>query len=222
MSIFLASTFLMLMLLGPSGNKPGVIFEQNLISSREISLENRQNDRFVNNVFKDNILLNIAYLRGQVSKMPIDWQEVNKPFTYEFTLMPDKTFAFHDDLLPEYNGKVVKTTRAHFNAREGFKTDGYLYGDGVCHLASLFYWAAREANLEAVAPTNHDFAVIPDIPKKLGVSIYSNPISKGSNARQNLYITNNRPQPVTFRIQYSNNNLKISIYEVTQPLILPG
>ena len=184
------------------------------LSSHEISLEKRYEIMSVSDVFKENILLNLAYMRGVVTSVhSINWDEVKKPFHYEFKLEPDKTFAFHDDVLDEYKGKVVKTTEAHFNSQEGFKTDGYLFGDGVCHLASLIYWVAKDANLDVKAPTNHDFMAIPEIDKQYGVSIYSNPISKGSNAQQNLYITNNKAKPVAFEFDYNQDKLRVSVVE---------
>lgn len=186
-----------------------------VMASREISLENRYEVKSVSDVFKDNILLNMAYLEGRVtSANNINWGEIKKPFHYEFILESNKTFAFHDDVLPEYKDSLVKTTNAHFNAQEGFKTDGYLYGDGVCHLASLLYWVAKDANLATIAPTNHDFAAIPEISRGNGVSIYSNPFSKGSNAQQNLYITNNQGKPLNFIFDYSaDSKLRFSIVE---------
>ncbi|MBI2017726.1 VanW family protein [Candidatus Daviesbacteria bacterium] len=189
--------------------------EPPIIAQKEISLENRYDESFVNGVFKDNILLNLAYLRGSVSsKESINWDEVKKPFIYEFSLEPNQTFAYHDDVLPQYKDTLVKHTSAHFNAQEGFRTDGYLFGDGVCHLASLIYWAAKEANLYAEAPTNHNFMNIPDIPKEYGVSIYSNPYSKDSNSRQNLYITNNKAKPITFKFEYDGKKVKVSVLEL--------
>lgn len=152
-------------------------------------------------------------MRGVASVKDVKWDEVKKPFQYEFRLDSGKTFAFHDDVLDKHKNSVVKTTMAHFNASEGFKTDGYLYGDGVCHLASLIYWVAKDANLDVEEPVNHDFMAIPEIAKEYGVSIYSNPFSKGSNARQNLYITNNKQKPITFKFEYSENNLKVSVVE---------
>lgn len=185
-----------------------------VIASHEISLENRYPVKSVSDVFKDNILLNLAYMRGTVQdKKNINWDEVKKPFHYEFKLDPQKTFAFHDDVLPEYKDSLVKTTQAHFNAADGFKTDGYLFGDGVCHLASLIYWVAKEAGLDAKAPTNHDFMAIPEIDKQYGVSIYSNPFSKDSNAQQNLYITNNTDKAVIFYFDYADDKLRVSIFK---------
>src|SRR3989344_5655743 len=149
------------------------------LASHEISLKNRYAVPSVSDIFQDNILLNLAYMRNLIkSGDNIDWNEVTKPFNYEFRLAPNKTFAFHDDVLPEYKDSLVKTTQAHFNAQDGFKTDGYLYGDGVCHLASLMYWVAKDAGLDTKAPVNHNFMNIPEIERQFGVSIYSNPESK--------------------------------------------
>lgn len=184
-----------------------------LLAQREMSLENRYDNQFVNDVFKNNILLNLAYMSSRISKASdIKWDEVTKPFSYQFRLNPNQTFAFHEDIDDKYKQTLAKTTNAHFNAKEGFKTDGYLFGDGVCHLASLIYWAAKEAGLAVEAPTNHNFADIPDIPKEYGVSIYSNPNSKGSNALQNLYITNNKSKPIAFKFEYQDNKVKVSVY----------
>ena len=185
-----------------------------LLAQKEMSLDNRYSNQFVNDVFKDNILLNLAYLNGRVtSQKDIKWDEITKPFQYEFKLDPNKTFAFHEDVKDKYKASLVKTTNTHFNSAEGFKTDGYLFGDGVCHLASLINWAAKEAGLEVEAPTNHNFATIPDIAKEYGVSIYSSPATKGSNALQNLYITNNKGKPITFKFEYKNNKVYVAIVE---------
>lgn len=186
---------------------------EHIVASHEMSLEDRYPVKSVSDVFKDNILLNLAYLRGVASSKDVNWDEIKKPFHFEFKLESKKTFAFHDDLLDQYKEKVVKTTQAHFNSQEGFKTDGYLFGDGVCHLASLIYWVAKDANLEANAPTNHDFMAIPEINKEYGVSIYSNPESKGSNAQQNLYITNNKGKDIIFKFEYNGEKLKASVAE---------
>lgn len=195
--------------------------EQPALAQRELSMENRYPEPWVNSVFKDNILLNLHYLSGSVkSKEDINWDNVLKPATFEFRLDPKQTFAYHDDVDQKYKQSfsaskdtLVKTTNAHFNAAEGFKSDGYLFGDGVCHLASLIYWAAKDAGLEAQAPTNHDFRAIPDVPREYGVSIYSNPFSTGSHTQQNLYITNNREKTITFKFEYDGAKVKVSISE---------
>ncbi|PIZ24337.1 hypothetical protein COY48_03330 [Candidatus Collierbacteria bacterium CG_4_10_14_0_8_um_filter_43_86] len=63
--------------------------------------------------------------------------------------------------------------------------------------------AARDANLEVVQFTNHDFAAIPEVPKIYGVSIYLHPNNRAASAQKNLYIVNNQDGPVTFRFDYN-------------------
>lgn len=187
------------------------------IYSKHMSLENRYANKAVNDVMKDNILLTLAYMRGLVhNSSDIDWERVRKPFDYVFTLKPGETYAFQKDSLPEFEHSIVVTTDLHFASQEGFKSDGYLFGDGVCHLASLFYWAAKDANLTAVAPTNHDFAQIPEIPREYGVAIYSQPNEKNTNAHQNLYIQDNFPVSVTFEVSYDGKNLEVKIKKNVQ------
>lgn len=186
------------------------------LATREISLDDRYPVASVSQIFKDNILLNIAYLDGRVNDASdINWSEIEKSFKSEFTLQPNETFAFHDAVLPQFEGKVIKTTDAHFDYTDGFKTDGYLYGDGVCHLASLINWAAKDANLEVLAPTNHDFANIPDVPKEYGVAIYYNPSNKLAGANENLYITNNKDKPVNFVFEYKDGILSVTVTTLT-------
>ncbi len=179
-----------------------------------MSLENRYGDTYVNNVFKDNILLTLRYMEGSVTEAGnISWEAVQKPFRYEMILKPDEIFAFHDTVLPEYDGSVDKTTNAHFNYQDGFKSDGYLYGDGVCHLASLIYWVAKDAGLEAVSPINHDFAGIPEVPKEYGVSISFRPNETKRSSLQNLYITNNKEIPISFIFEYDGKDLRVGVKE---------
>lgn len=185
-----------------------------ILATHEISLEERYPVKSVSNIFRDNILLNLAYLRGDViSDKNVNWDKIRQPFEYEFRLEPNQTFAFHDDVLDKYKDMLVKTTNAHFSFQEGFKSDGYLFGDGVCHLASLINWVAQDAFLDSYAPTNHDFMKIPEINRQFGVSIYSNPIAKGSSQMQNLYVTNNKDKAISFKFEYNGEKLKASVFE---------
>ncbi len=186
-----------------------------LLARHEFSLKDRNGNAMVNQVFKDNILLNLAYLSGKVrNAYDIDWNIIEKPSYYEFTLNPGQTFAFHDSILSEFRNNVVKTSNAHFNSEEGFKSDGYLVGDGVCHLASLINWAAQDAKLTTDAPTNHNFAVIPEIPAQYGVAIYNAPDEETVNEQQNLYIKNSYNIPINIEFRYANNKLSVGIYKV--------
>ncbi len=185
-----------------------------VLATRSFSLENRYGNTFVNNVFKDNILLTLNYMDGTVNnKNDINWEEIQKPDKYEFTLNPGEGFAFHDQILPEYKDSIVKTTNAHFNYTDGYKSDGYLMGDGVCHLASLIYWAAKDAGITSVSLVAHDFAKINEVPKEFGVSIKYMPGEFSNSSRQNLYIVNNQDKPITFVFNYNGTNLSVSVTE---------
>lgn len=179
-----------------------------VLASHSMSMNNRYDNTFVNDVFKDNILLALNYMDGAVkSKADVNWDNVGRPFHFEFSLKPGEGFAFDDKILPEYTDKIVKTTGTHFIGSEGYKSDGFLTGDGVCHLASLIYWAAKDAGLNAVSPRNHDFAEIPEVPKEYGVAILS------SDPNQNLYIINNLGKPVMFVFDYNGESLTVSVTE---------
>jgi len=184
-----------------------------ILASHEMSMNNRYQNSFVNNVFKENILLALAYMRGVSKSLPIDWNIVNKPFHFTLTLKPGEVFAFHDTVLPKFKGREGYTTNAHFNSEQGFLSDGYLFGDGVCHLASLIYWVAKDAGLDVLAPTDHNFAIIPDVPKEYGVAIYYAPGKDGVSAQENLYITNNKEKVVSLVFDYDGNSLKVSSEE---------
>lgn len=182
-----------------------------LLASKSISLENRAANKAVNEVFKENILLTASYLQAKNPKNEPDWQAVTQPFTYDFSLKPGETFAYHDTALPKYAQTVIKTTNSHFGPSQGFKSDGYLMGNGVCHFASLLYWAAKDAGITAEAPVNHDFAAIADIDKKYGVAIYVDPANPSVSAQQNLYIQNNQAESITFRISYDGSDLRVQV-----------
>ena len=185
-----------------------------LLSSRGMLLDDRYPIPSVNTVFKDNILLTLAYMSGAVkNSSQIDWNSVRKPSQYVMTLQPGEVFAFHDDVLPEFAGKQIITTNAHFGAEQGFEYDGDLYGDGVCHFATLINWAARDAGLAVVAPTPHNFAKIPDIDPKYGTAIYYNAGDSAANEAQNLYVENNFDKPVKLVFTYDNDTLTVSIYK---------
>ena len=187
---------------------------QSVRSERTFSLTNRYPDPWVSDIFRDNILLTLAHMDNEVSDpAKVDWSAVVKPQSYSFTLNPGEVFAFHEDVLPQFEGKVVKTMHAHFNYTDGFKSDGYLTGDGVCHLAALLYWAARDAGLEALAPTNHDFATIPEVPKEYGVSIYFTPGAREANAQKNLYITNTLNKAVEFAFAFDGTRLTVKVID---------
>lgn len=185
-----------------------------LLSQHSMSLDDRYPNAAVNQIFKDNILLTLNYMDGRIHNMGnIQWDIIEKPSTYMFILQPNQTFAFHDLVLPQYQNKITQTTNAHFNGAEGFKSDGYLFGDGVCHMASLMKWAAKDAKLDVLAPTPHDFAVIPEIARENGVAIYTEQGAVQASEEQNLYITNNQSYPISFDFAYDGKNLTVTVTE---------
>ncbi len=183
-----------------------VLGSSDVRAERTFSLKDRYPVQMVSDVFRDNILLALAYMDHRVpNTAKIDWPAVEQAQTYSFTLKPGDVFAFHDDVLPQFKGKVTQTMNSHFMWDEGYKSDGLLTGDGVCHLASLMYRAAKDAGLATLAPTNHDFANIPEVPKQYGVSIFA------GHPEQNLYITNTFDKPVTFVFIYDGTNLEVKV-----------
>lgn len=187
-----------------------VIEQEEILASQALDLDNRDKKEFVNQVFKDNILLALYYLKGEEVKREVDWQKVKKPFSVEFVLQPAEAFAFHENILVEYKNGVVKTMGSRFLAKEGYRSSGWIIGDGVCHLASLINWVSFEAGLEVRAKVNHNFRSIPGIPREYGTSIrYSQSGHNSSN--QNLYIKNNFDFPLVFRFEVKKEKVELKI-----------
>ena len=196
-------------------SRPPVTYTNKVLSQATYSLSNRYSDPYVNNVFSDNILLTLAYMAGKVKKgEKIAWETVKTPSVNKLILKPGETFAFHETTLEKYKGKVVSTTNAHFVSSEGFKSDGWLVGDGVCHLASFMYVVSKNAGLQSEAPTRHDFATIADVSKQDGVSIFYSPDNPNTSTLQNLYITNNRSKTIAFIFTHDKNALNIKIEQL--------
>lgn len=196
---------------------PQIALRENLsLGQRELSLANRHANSRVNEIFKNNILLNLAYLNGTVtSKADLDWNNVSQMKDFSFTLQPGETFAYHDHVLAKYQDSLAITTKSHFSAAEGYLFSGFLYGDGVCHLASVINWAAQDAGLEVVRTKAHSIAKIPDVPDEYGVSIYTIAGQKNSGVNNNLYISNNKTQPVEFRFSVVGETLIVEVVEIT-------
>lgn len=187
--------------------------KSNILAQQAMSLEDRYPEPGVNTVFKENILLTLGYLSGNITNLhTINWDRLHRDFLFEKKLQPGEVFAFHDAVLPAYQGKRLITTNAHFSMDEGFLSDG-LPGDGVCHLASLINWTAKDAGLQVEAPRNHDFARIPDVPREYGAAIYTSPKDYAGSAQQNLYVTNNKSKPVKLVFQYSKGSVVVSVLE---------
>lgn len=185
-----------------------------LLAKHQMSLETRYANPVINDVFQDNILLTLSYMSGRVQKASdINWDDVRAERTYELTLQPGEVFAFHDDVLPEFRDRAIVHTNARFGAGQGFRSSGYLYGDGVCHLASLITWTARDAGLKVTMLVNHDFAVIPEVPRVHGTSIVTTGTPSLNAERQNLYVENTLDVPVKIVFEYKNSDLSVAMYK---------
>src|SRR5260221_12145575 len=80
-----------------AANLASSVPQEVILGQRQFSLGDRYHVPSVNEVMKKNILLNLAYLEGTVTKKSdINWDTVEAPSTYEFTLKPGKAFAFHN------------------------------------------------------------------------------------------------------------------------------
>lgn len=186
-----------------------------VLAAQDFSLEDRYKVPWVNTVFADNILLTLSYMAGQTKDgQTVDWNKVTQPSRYEFQLKPGETFAFHDQILDQYKSSVVKTTNAHFSSTEAFKSDGYLVGDGVCHLASFINLVSTIAGLSVDAPTNHNFAAIPDVSKQYGTAIYYKPGATDTSSKQNLYVTNTSHKTIAFVFNHTQDSLKIAVEQL--------
>lgn len=188
--------------------------EQRLLARQTLSLKNRHTNQQINEVFAKNILLNLAYISGEVkNKEKLDWQKVTQAHEFSIVLHPNQVFGYHDHVLPEYEQKLIETPKTYFHAQDGYLSSGYLYGDGVCHLASLLNWTALSAGLETFVPKSHSIAKIPDIDDEYGVSIYVVESDKKSGVNNNLYITNTKQTPIEFKFIYNQERVAIEVYE---------
>lgn len=195
--------------------------QEQILAEHFLDLHKRHKVESVNQVFTDNILLTLHYLRGDIDSFIKDssknlnqnnilWEKVREPFETSFTLLPGEVFAFHPNISKEYKNEDIKTFGLQFFAQEGFKTAGGLYGNGVCHLASLMNWVASEADLKVVGKVRHNFASVEGVPEEYGTSIrYS---ENGNNSQnQNLYIKNTFDYPVVFEFKVDKDKVSLKI-----------
>jgi hypothetical protein len=212
----------------PDGEVLGTnnVQSETILAEKTMDLNNRYPIKSVNDVFGYNIRLAMYYLgeipafvesdstsagKGEFGKLgSLGEFAIPENFEVRLVLNPGEVFAFHDNVLPEFKDKTIKTIGSKFISAEGYKSSGALVGDGVCHLASLINWAATDAGLSVLAKVDHDFRAIPGIPKEFGTSIkYAE--QGGNSQNQNLYITNNQDFPVEFRFEVNKDNVKIQI-----------
>lgn len=204
---------------------------QTVLATQTLDLTNRLPGEFGNQVFADNILLNLHYIKGDVEELKIsdnssrqartisgpediDWEKVRAPFEASFILKPNEVFAFHENVLPEYNspvGGVNLTSNSHFDFADGYKSLNGLSGNGICHLASLINWVAKEASLDAKSFVNHDFSPVNGVPREYGASIYYSPSGGLNTESQNLYIRNNLDYLIKFDFKVDEKKVVLEI-----------
>lgn len=178
--------------------------ESRVLAVQVLDLSERDEGQFINQVYKDNILLAFSFLTLQ------EWNSSYTSGKTGFILQPGEVFCFHENISGEFKGKEVKTMGTKFQAQEGYRSSGWVYGDGVCHLASLIHWTAVEAGLEITARVKHNFRPIPGIPEKYWTSIRY--CSSGCNSQsQNLYVTNTHDFPVEFKFSIEGEKLELEI-----------
>lgn len=165
---------------------------QEVLAEQSLDLRDRIEDDYANEVFKFNILHALEFIGKK------------------FALEPNEVFAFHENIRSDFKEAKVKTSGTKYIAQEGYQAVGGLYGNGVCHLASLMNWVASEAGLEVITPARHDFAPIAGVPREFGTSIRYLP-SGGNSQNQNLYIKNNLEEAVIFSFEVEENGLVLRV-----------
>jgi len=192
-----------------------------VLAQHELDLTTRLPNEYGSQVFADNILLALHYLKGDQEEFKLDsdkayhpsnmdWEAIREPFEVSFTLEPGQVFAYHENALPEFKENLAVTMNSRFYVEEGYKSLAGLGGNGVCHLASLVNWVASEAGLEVTAKVNHDFYPVPGVPKEFGTSIRYAEVGHNSQ-NQNLYIKNGFEEPVTFEFKADNEKVTLVI-----------
>ena len=188
-----------------------LVFNQNenVLAEETLDLTIREPNPDANQGYTDNILLALHYLKGDIKNPKINWDWVRQPFEVSFILQSGEVFAFHENVLAEYQNLQV-TINSRFFIDEGYKSVWGLGGNGVCHLASLLNWVASEAGLEVMAKANHDFAPVPGVAREYGTSIRS------QSPNQNLYLTNSLDYPVVFRFVADNQKVVLRISQLNK------
>lgn len=183
-----------------------------IVSEHSIDLENKM-DR----ASADNILLALRYINGDTDVLehknkPDFWEKVRQENIFVVILQPGEVFAFHSEILPEFEGKIVimPAVETSFSSRDGYKLSGNLVGNGVCFLASLINQTASDAGLTVTALVNHNFFPVPDVPREYGTSIFYQK-NAGFSQKQNLYVENNQEDTVELVFRADENRITVSI-----------
>lgn len=203
----------------PAAGRAGTLVAQNkkvILASETMDLSYRYPVESVSKGFKENILVNLYHFSKINSGVDERGTETNNsqvdvPSNFAITLNPGEVFAFHDKISSEFSKDKVITPNSGYGANDGYILISGLYGNGVCHLATLMNYVAQKAGVEVVALTRHDFAAIPGFDREYGTSIsYGN-----CPERQNLYIKNNKEYPLDLGFTLAGDNLIFTISLIT-------
>jgi hypothetical protein len=170
--------------------------QKEVLAEGVLDLSSRNPNKSINEGFKENILVNLDYLYKDRDKL---------------ILQPGEVFAFHKNIHADFKDAKVVTQESEYRASDGYKLVAGLYGNGVCHLATLMNYVASQAGFEVTAMVSHDFAPVPGIDRKYGTSIKFYPNIGGTSERQNLYIKNTKDCPVEFKFSQEGDLLKFVI-----------
>lgn len=168
---------------------------QVVLSERALIFDEFNLGDYADGILSFNILRYFHFLKGDAEEFV--GNEVREPFEGRLVLNPGEVFAYHPEVLDEYQDAVAITPETDLSLADGYKALEGLSANGVCYSASLFNWVASEAGLEVVAKVNHDFFPVPGVPREYGTSIYHLAGSHSSRL-QNLYIRNSYEFPVEF------------------------
>lgn len=196
--------------------------QKTVLAQQELGLTNRLPNSYGSEIFADNIALALHYLKNDVETLKkdssakilgpddIDWEKARSRFEVSFTLKPGEVFAFHNNTLPEFKDSIAYSTNSRFFIEDGYKSLSGLGGNGVCHLASAINWVASNAGLDVTAKVNHDFFLVPFVPRENGTSIFY--AKQGGNSQnQNLYVKNNFDVPVTFEFKVEKEKIALTV-----------
>jgi len=96
--------------------------------------------------FKDNILLAVNYAtNSKINPTNIDWEKIDSQYKGTLTLNRVKHLLSMTMSCRNSPEKWLSLLMLILIRRKDLKSDGYLVGDGVCHLASILYWVAKDA-----------------------------------------------------------------------------
>lgn len=179
-----------------------------VLSTGTMDLSYRYPIENTSRVFAENILVNLYHLsrlgKGESEQITEGFKpQENVPASFSLTLQPGEVFAFHDQVLNQYKESKIVAPEGGYRPKDGYILLGGLYGNGVCHLATLMNYVARRSGVEVTALTRHDFAPVPGFDREYGTSISTG----NSPERQNLYIKNDKEMPLELKFDLQGNEL---------------